>query len=290
MNNVGTLLIAPIRPQDSADTYPAFFANDGLGGHHQYATILERDGIPTERRLEGMTCYVAETASVFVLVGGIANINWTPLSVSISGGSQTISGTASYSGISPCDTVNSVYIVSHPSIDTSKFIPVVSLETPGTSSTLYVQAITNRQPTNFTVILSDAPSTLGYNILWHLSSMTSFISGGSGGATAFTSLTDAPSSYVGHANDFIKVNNTETGLDYNKFIKGVVICDTINNVYTINNAKIASTDIPNITMLAPSLNQIQFSSVVTDITSGSFKVELSGVPAVSGYKLSWLII
>ncbi len=289
-NNVGTLIISAIRPQDSADTYPAFYANDGLGGHHQYATMVERDGIPVERRLEGMTCYVAATSTVYVLIGGIANINWTPLSASITGGSQTLSGNASYSGIAACDTINSVYVISHPAINTANFIPVVSLETPGISSTLFVQAITNRQSSNFTVILSDVPTALGYNILWHLSSMSSFISGGSSGATAFTSLTDAPSSYVGHSGDVVKVNSTENGLDFNKFIKGTVTCDTINNIYTISNPRIAITDIPNVTVIAPSLNQTMFATSVADITSGSFKVEMSGIPDVSGYKLSWIII
>jgi len=288
-NNSGTLIISPIRPQDSADTYPAFYANDGLGGHHQYATMTERDNIPSDRRLEGMTCYVAATSTLYVLIGGVANINWTPLSASITGGSQSLSGSASYSGITPCDTINTVYVVSHPTINTSDFIPVVSLETPGISSTIFVQAITNRQPTNFTVVLSDIPSESGYNILWHLSAMSSFVSGGAG-ATSFTSLTDAPSSYVGHANDLIKVNNSETGLDYNKFIKGVVLCDTINTIYTVTNSRIEITDTPNVTIIAPSLNQTLFAASVADITSGSFKIELSGIPDVSGYKLSWIII
>ncbi len=120
--------------------------------------------------------------------------------------------------------------------------------------------------------------------------MSSFISGGSSGATAFTSLTDAPSGYVGHSGDVVKVNSTENGLDFNKFIKGTVTCDTINNIYTISNPRIAITDIPNVTVIAPSLNQTMFATSVADITSGSFKVEMSGIPDVSGYKLSWIII
>jgi len=65
--NTGTLVIAPIRPYDSADTYPSAHANEIKGGHHQVLTIVERDAIPAARRLEGMFCFVKETGKDYRL-------------------------------------------------------------------------------------------------------------------------------------------------------------------------------------------------------------------------------
>lgn len=56
--NSGTLVIAPIRPASDQDTFPAFHANDGLGGFHSVATLVDRDAIPADRRLVGMRCWV----------------------------------------------------------------------------------------------------------------------------------------------------------------------------------------------------------------------------------------
>jgi hypothetical protein len=85
-NNVGTLITAPVRPQSSADTYPTAYATDLLGGHQQFALLAERDAIPAERRQEGMTVWVVETATLYVLSGGIDNVNWTPFSGGGGGG------------------------------------------------------------------------------------------------------------------------------------------------------------------------------------------------------------
>ena len=195
-SNIGTLVIAPIRPQDSLDTYPAFFANDGLGGHYQVDTITDRDNIPTERRVAGMVCYVVATDIFYYLQGGIANVNWQIFVAGISA--------------SPVST--------------------------------------------------------------------------------FISLTDAPSSYVGHADSFVQVKTNETGVDFHKFAKGSVALDLVNTVYTINNSKISVGDLPTITLHNPVPGATQYLTSVVNVVSGSFQVELSGVPTISGYKISWLII
>lgn len=39
---------------DTTDKYPTHMSILGLGGHHQYSTILDRDNIPNERRQAGM--------------------------------------------------------------------------------------------------------------------------------------------------------------------------------------------------------------------------------------------
>lgn len=76
MNQIGTLIIAAIRPQSDTDTFPSVHSNEALGGHHTAATLAERDAIPPERRLEGMTCYSIDTMNTYQLVGGIQNTDW----------------------------------------------------------------------------------------------------------------------------------------------------------------------------------------------------------------------
>lgn len=44
-------------------------------------TLVERDSIPIEKRLEGMLCYVISEDSIFQLKGGITNISWAILSL-----------------------------------------------------------------------------------------------------------------------------------------------------------------------------------------------------------------
>lgn len=79
-NNDGTLIIAPVRPQATADTYPSAYAGELLGGHHAAALLTDRDAIPPERREEGMACWVVETATLYILSGGVLNANWTAFS------------------------------------------------------------------------------------------------------------------------------------------------------------------------------------------------------------------
>jgi hypothetical protein len=57
-NNKGTLISAPIRPFSDLDTYPSFYANEGLGGCHNVSSLQERDSIPLDRLKDGMLCTV----------------------------------------------------------------------------------------------------------------------------------------------------------------------------------------------------------------------------------------
>ena len=78
--NTGTLVGAPIRPNDARDPIPSAYANEVLGGHHQVATIAERDSIISERRVEGMLCTVLDDGNgnpkTYQLLGGISNSDW----------------------------------------------------------------------------------------------------------------------------------------------------------------------------------------------------------------------
>jgi hypothetical protein len=76
MNNIGTLVIAPIRPQSTLDSFPSTLANEALGGHHSVATISDRNSIPLARRQEGMNCFVGSNKVTYQLIGGIEDSNW----------------------------------------------------------------------------------------------------------------------------------------------------------------------------------------------------------------------
>jgi hypothetical protein len=78
--NPGVLVIAPVRPYDSADTYPTTYADEALGGYHIALDNTARDAIPASRREEGLLCYVTTTGNMYRLVGGIANGNWAATS------------------------------------------------------------------------------------------------------------------------------------------------------------------------------------------------------------------
>lgn len=76
---LGTVIAAKVTTGNTDNTFAVADANEIQGGHHAVSTIAERDAIPDERRVEGMTCWViaSGTASVlYRLVGGVTNANW----------------------------------------------------------------------------------------------------------------------------------------------------------------------------------------------------------------------
>jgi hypothetical protein len=94
--NVGTLVIATVRPYDSLDAYASSVANEIQGGHHQVADITARDAITTQRRVEGMLVYVISVATMYRLVGGITNDKWVEFSGGVSSSFFTIGATRSF--------------------------------------------------------------------------------------------------------------------------------------------------------------------------------------------------
>lgn len=94
--NIGTLISASIRPNDSLDPIASAFANEVKGGLHGYATLSERNSIINERREWGMFVVVYNDASpsnnkTYQLTYGYfdtdinSNLNWKEF-VSSSGG------------------------------------------------------------------------------------------------------------------------------------------------------------------------------------------------------------
>ena len=57
-NNSGTLVIAPIRPQASNDTFPSAIANEIQGGPFSVATTAAMSNIPSARLVPGALAYV----------------------------------------------------------------------------------------------------------------------------------------------------------------------------------------------------------------------------------------
>ena len=71
----GTILASKIVPTDSLDTYATHDDKYGRGGHRSVDTIVERDEITPERRKEGMTVYVKENKTKYILENGIDKVN-----------------------------------------------------------------------------------------------------------------------------------------------------------------------------------------------------------------------
>ena len=84
----GTILASKIVPTDSLDEYATHEDKYGRGGHRSVDTLEERDNITIPRRKEGMTVYVKENKTKYVLEGGIDNANWK---VDSSGGDVDLS-------------------------------------------------------------------------------------------------------------------------------------------------------------------------------------------------------
>lgn len=69
-------LTGSIYPKGVGDTYPMVEDIHLKGSHQTVANITERDAIYTERRKEGLTCYVASEGVTYQLQGGITNTHW----------------------------------------------------------------------------------------------------------------------------------------------------------------------------------------------------------------------
>jgi len=76
----GTVIAAKVTTGNTDNLFAVADANEIQGGHQSVATLADRNAISTDRRVEGMTCWVisAGTAGVlYRLIGGIDNTNWT---------------------------------------------------------------------------------------------------------------------------------------------------------------------------------------------------------------------
>ncbi len=80
MQNIGTLISATIRPNDTLDPIASAWSNEIKGGHHSYAIISERDSIILQRRDWGMLVTIFNDPNqsnnrTYQLVRGFSSIN-----------------------------------------------------------------------------------------------------------------------------------------------------------------------------------------------------------------------
>jgi hypothetical protein len=81
----GTVVAAQVTTGDTSATYSIGDTNEMQGGHHQVADLAARDLISTDRRSEGMLCWVISEQQAFRLIGGIDNADWQPESTDPTG-------------------------------------------------------------------------------------------------------------------------------------------------------------------------------------------------------------
>ena len=156
-NNVGTLVIAPVRPQSTSDVYPVAIANEIRGGHHSVASIVERDAIAVERLDVGMFCTTKDSGTVYILRQILPSLVWE----------EFVSGSSSnaLAGVVELNTADDVYTVSHPAISGTP-LPMTTLVAPDEFSNLFVESIYDITNSSFKVVLSGVPNVSGYKINW----------------------------------------------------------------------------------------------------------------------------
>lgn len=155
-NNVGTLVIAPIRPQSDVDLFPTAFANEIRGGHHQVSDVTERNNISTDRLEIGMLCTTQDDSKIYMLKQITPSLVWEEI---FSGYSNAIGGSVDL------NISDYVYSVTHAAISGTP-LPMVTLVSPDEFSTLFIDSVTNVTNNGFDIVLSHTPPTSGYKINW----------------------------------------------------------------------------------------------------------------------------
>ena len=158
MNNIGTLVIAPVRPQSDADVFPVAFANEIRGGHHSVADIFERDAISVDRLDVGMFCTTQDDGTVYVLRQIEPTLVWE----------EFISGTGAglaIGGVIDLNMVDDIYTVTHPAVSGTP-LPMTTLVVPSSADSLFVENITDVTTTGFKIVLSGTPAVSGYQVNW----------------------------------------------------------------------------------------------------------------------------
>jgi len=153
-NNIGTLVIAPVRPQSTEDTYPVAYASELRGGYYQVSSLVEMYAIPAERRIEGLICWVTDTQKSYRLVGGIDNSNWQELVIDISSTGYTdaqaqaaVGSLLTSSGTFYFEYVPLGYIAGHVKLATSGGLAITStgifLEDVPITPGMYTKVVVN---------------------------------------------------------------------------------------------------------------------------------------------------
>ena len=121
---------APVTPYSTDDTYPTHYSIYGKGGIKSVQSVSARNSIPSERREEGMLCYVSGEQKIYCLRGGITNSSWVDASEIFGGGNNESSGAIEVSATAP----------SNPSASTIWFDPTnLKIYTRNLNNTQWVQ-------------------------------------------------------------------------------------------------------------------------------------------------------
>jgi hypothetical protein len=122
-NNTGTLISAPIRPNNSQDPIASAYAVEIKGGLHTAATIADRNNIIVQRREWGMMCYVIANDTLYQLkynyVDNVItnNANWVAFNVGSSGGNEWINSVITRTNTPPISPSNGDrYLITSPAI------------------------------------------------------------------------------------------------------------------------------------------------------------------------------
>lgn len=110
--NVGTLISASIRPNDSLDPIASAFSSEIKGGLHTATASSNRDSIIFERREWGMLSYVINDDKTYQLTYGYAdtnimnNANWKEFTTSGGGGSEWVDSVIAIQNAGPVSPSN----------------------------------------------------------------------------------------------------------------------------------------------------------------------------------------
>lgn len=116
--NVGTLISAAIRPNNSLDPIASAYSNEIKGGVHSYNSATERDQIIIQRRQFGMLVYVISDQKTYQLTNLIDsdlmnNANWVEMTTSATNTSEWINSVLDVITIEPgiLPTTNDRYLL-----------------------------------------------------------------------------------------------------------------------------------------------------------------------------------
>lgn len=112
--NIGILVSAAIRPNDTLDPIATAYASEIMGGLHSVSSTSDRDSIIFERREWGMMCYVKNQDKTYQLKYGYSsssimdNANWVEFSGSggSGGGTEWVDSVFQVSYTQPASPVN----------------------------------------------------------------------------------------------------------------------------------------------------------------------------------------
>jgi hypothetical protein len=112
-----------------------------------------------------------------------------------------------------------------------------------------------------------------------------------------TSISSISGDYVKKESDLSGIGDSQLKVnssgnierhDYLPIIGGNIVLNTTDFMYQINDVNLKATSNPICTILAPMSGAAIYSHSIVERSNGSFKIELSGVPNISGYSLNWL--